>query len=100
MTWWAIGFTFLTFYGIHTNRQLGEQGREAHDALCVFRSDLADRRDQTQKLLDEQPDADPVVVYGLRIPRDQLESNVKNQNRSVEALLTLDCVPPLPREER
>jgi hypothetical protein len=72
------------------NRILVRQGIEAHKALCVFRSYRVQKRDEAQRYLDEQK-GDPIVVFGLQIPRDTLEASVSDQQQVVESLGDLKC---------
>lgn len=89
----ATGVLVLLVSVILSNRELARDGREAHDALCVFKADLIEGRDRTQSYLDAQPKADPVIVFGLEIPRDTLISNVSTQTSRIESLNKLECGP-------
>ena len=67
------------------------EAAKTHAALCTFRSDLSTRLASTEKLLNDHPKADPVLVYGLRIPRATLVANAGNQRKGVDSLRNLDC---------
>lgn len=71
-------------------RRIDELGSETHTALCAFKADLERRAASTREILDENP-GDPVHVFGLDVPRDELVSNLTNQQRSLKALAALDC---------
>lgn len=70
--------------------KIDDLARETHGALCAFKFDLEQRAAQTQKILDENL-GDPVHVFGLSVPRAQLESNLANQQRSLKSLASLEC---------
>jgi hypothetical protein len=72
------------------NRVLVRQGIEAHEALCVFRSYRVGQLDRAERYLEEQK-GDPVIVFGLQIPRDSLEASVSDQQQVVESLDDLKC---------
>lgn len=63
---------------------------ETHAALCAFKSDLARRTRNGQRILSRH-DGDVIRIYGLRIPRSQLRSSVQNQQRTLRSLRHLDC---------
>jgi len=77
---------------IHRNRQLGQQGQEAHDALCVFKADLEARYGSGLEFVRSHPAGIPGV------PVTVLRSSLNNQKATLESLATLDCVPP-PKEK-
>lgn len=81
---WIAVFTIVVLLNVRA-------GNDAHKALCVFRGDLEARMLNSEKILREQQGQDPVILYGLRIPRETLTANAVAQRRSVEALDSLDC---------
>jgi hypothetical protein len=70
--------------------QLKSVATETHGALCALKFDLNKRYDSNVKILREHP-GDPVRVFGLTIPRDQLQSSVDSQKSTLNALVSLDC---------
>lgn len=82
---WIVVFTGLTFYAIGSNRQVAEEGQEAHDALCVFRGDLERRYELGLQFVADNPNGIP----GL--PRRTLDNSLAGQKRTIDALETLDC---------
>jgi len=66
------------------------QARQTHSALCALKLDLKGRYVSGAKILSEHPE-DPVRVYGLTIPRDQLVSSHQNQGSTLRALRVLKC---------
>ncbi len=81
-------FSMLLLSGL-TGFQL-VQARDTHAALCTFRQDLQTRYDDAAKLLEEHPE-DPVKVFGLTIPRDQLVQANQGRGATLESLKILDC---------
>jgi hypothetical protein len=61
-------------------------------ALCALRQDVKTRRDANLKLLRDHPE-DPVLAFGLEIPRDTLLQSAAGQTSTLKALVTLDCRP-------
>lgn len=85
LTGWVVVFTALTFYGLRENRHLGVQGREAHDAICTFRADLARRIDETRDFLKAHPD-------GLAgISAADLERSIAGQESTLRSLTIRNC---------
>ena len=79
-----VGFVFQ----IHKNRELAGEGREAHDALCVFKSDLQARYGNGLEFVRTHPAGIP------GIPITVLRNSLNNQKATLESLEALDCVPP------
>lgn len=86
LTVWAAVFTAVVALAVWQNRMLGEQGREAHDTLCVFKLDLVQRATASQTLLDENTGP---LIFG--IPRTVIETSLANQKKTVDSLRTLEC---------
>lgn len=61
-----------------------------HDALCSFKSDLDQRTLTAERLLTENQG--PVIeVFGLEIPRDELEREYLSRKRALDSLDGLYC---------
>ncbi len=83
---WIIVFTALTFYGIHRNTDLANQGVIAHSALCSFKMDLQSRIVNSETFLRNHPQGIP----GLATRTDILTS-IKNQKLTLASLSELHC---------
>ena len=84
---------FLIFATLILSSLTGYQlieARQTHTALCAFRFDLQTRYDSGAKILAEHPE-NPVHIYGLAIPRDQLISSHQSQESALRALRRLNC---------
>lgn len=81
-------FSVLLLSGL-TGYQL-VQARDTHSALCAFKVDLRGRYINGGKILADHPE-DPVKVFGLTIPRDQLMQTHKSQKSTLDSLAVLDC---------
>lgn len=71
------------------NRALAVQGAEAHDALCILKSDIQDRADRTEAFVNN-------IKKGLRSPlpgitTEELERSVAQQRETLEGLASLRC---------
>lgn len=75
-------------YQIHKNSELGQEGREAHDALCVFKADLQARYGNSLAFIRSHPAGIPGVP--VTVLRDSLNS----KKATLESLEGLDCFPP------
>lgn len=94
------GFVLLTLvfllllgglsWQLHVNRNLGRQGQEAHDALCVFKADLQRRYGVGLEFIRTHPRGIP------GIPAATLTTSLNNQKATLGSLSRLDCVPPPP----
>ena len=83
----------LVWFGMtqgEQSSQLKAVATETHSALCTLKQDLQSRYDANLKLLKDHPE-DPIVVYGLTIPRDTLVTNAAGQKSTLGALQILDC---------
>lgn len=79
----------LTF-AIVQNRHLARDGREAHDALCVFKADLEQRADDSQAFIDHPP----ATIIGIPVTPELIagaQSQVNNQRATLASLKGLDC---------
>ncbi len=84
-------------WAIHSARDLAQQNRvliaqgiEAHDALCVFKADLARRMDETKKFLDDPPK----TIFGIPVTEEMLAQTrlqLKGQQATFSSLSGLDC---------
>lgn len=61
--------------------------KNTNDALCTLRGDLEARAAQTRNYLDEHPNGFP------GIPAAALRKNLADQERTIEALSSLNCPP-------
>lgn len=78
------------------NRKLALQGKESHDTSCAFRHDLTQRRDNTQKLLNDHPDAklidvDPSPYAQVMVARETLVNSVRSSNLTLDSFQNLTC---------
>lgn len=88
---------FLAFVGLivtditvnhqqnHRLNRLAAAGKNAHDALCVFRTDLERRVEASREFLREHPGG----IAG--IDRDTFVSSINNQQQTLDALSVLRC---------
>lgn len=95
MRWryWALVATFVAVLAalvvvIHGNRVTAAKGKQAHDALCVFKADLARRAVAGRAFLNEHPEG----IAG--IPAATLRTSIANQQSTLDALSDLDCPTP------
>lgn len=65
--------------------QLARDGKDAHDALCAFKSDLKRRADGAQSFLDSHPGG----FAGITAPT--IQNSINNQEATLRALSTLNC---------
>lgn len=80
-----------------SNRQLGlkaaalaKQGDEAHDALCVFKADLAARTAASLAFLADPPRE----IFGIKVTPAliaQAQTSATNQQATLDSLSGLDC---------
>lgn len=80
-------FATLILNLIHENRLRANEGRQAHDALCVSRSNLEERIHQTQVFLDNGGQ-----IPG--VPRTILVSGLNRDKATLKALSVLSCDKP------
>lgn len=85
----AFAITF-TAVGAFLMVKVSGDARESHAALCAFKSDLETRHASSVKLLHDHPE-DPVRVYGLTVPRDQLVQSTQSQQATLDSLGGLSC---------
>lgn len=67
-------------------------GVESHQALCVFRNDLATRTQANDAFLQMTP-AERVAKYGQlgRIPPSTIEQSLRSQQATLRSLDSLHC---------
>jgi hypothetical protein len=85
------------------NRDLVQQGQQAHEVLCVNRANDIARRDRAQRLLDEQPGGpnDPIHYLGLTFPRSEVIRSLEEARSQIAASDPLGCKPlPAPTTTR
>ena len=61
------------------------ESSDTNHALCTFRTDLEGRAESARKFLDENPKGFPGVSA------ESIRQSIKNQERTVTALRSLDC---------
>lgn len=71
------------------NRTRADEGREAHDALCVIKANFVLRHDRTQTFLDENPGP---LIFGIR--REEIVKSLNDTKETLRALKPLVCRPP------
>lgn len=74
-------------------RDLRQEGSEAHDALCVFKADLERRQEDSRAFLAMTPE-ERVAKYGQQlgaIPPSVIRNSLANQQQTLDALADLDC---------
>lgn len=86
---WIVAFTALTVYAINTNHELGQQGKEAHDALCVFKGNLAARASDGEAYIRDVKAGRRPIIPGFTIA--ELARSVASQRAAVNSLRTLVC---------
>lgn len=80
-------FTVLTLFGwqVNTTRHLAQDGRQAHDSLCVLKFDIGQRIKDSTTFLEEHP-------QGLAgIPAATIRTSIRNQQATFDALAALEC---------
>lgn len=71
------------------NRKRADEGRRAHDALCVVKANFQVRHARTAEFLKNNPG--PLI---LGIPRREFERSLSDTEETLRALRNLVCVPP------
>lgn len=89
---WAIGVSVVVIWTAKESRARLAEGRQAHDALCVFKLDLQRRAADLAAFLQEHP----AGIAG--IPRATLTTSLANQVSTIRSLDRLRCpdVKPTP----
>lgn len=82
-------FVGLTFYAISGNRDRAAEGQQAHDALCVLRESAETQLARNEAYLKQK--GDPIIIFGLKVPRATIANTVAGQRRTVNSLSRLDC---------
>jgi hypothetical protein len=91
---WIALFTCATAYSVYSNRQLGRQGEEAHDALCVFKGNLDARAKIGEDYVADVKAGRRPVLTGFTVA--ELERSAASQRAAVNSLRTLDCLKEAP----
>lgn len=75
-----------------TNQHLITDGKEAHDALCVYKGGLVDAADKSAKFLSMSV-PERVAKYGEvgRIPDPVLKAQLARQRKAIADLRKLTC---------
>lgn len=81
-----------TLYQIYQIQHLAERNSTAVRALCIFRSDLIQRRDNTERFIDLSP-RQRKQKYGefANIPIATLKTQIKSQTAIINSLDSLRC---------
>lgn len=72
---------------IARNHVLAVQGKQAHDALCVFRADLRGRADASEQFMRAHPD----VLARLGISPADMARSIASQRATIRSLSILNC---------
>jgi hypothetical protein len=68
---------------------------QTHSALCAFKGDLERRAENNREIIEKHQG--PIIhVFGLQIPRGELEQSLANQERTLNSLRQLKCERSLP----
>lgn len=84
----AVSLTLIAGFAI-SNRRLANQGKQAHEALCVVKANFEVRKQRTEDFLKNNPGS---LILG--IPRREFERSLKDTQETLNALDTLACRPP------
>lgn len=98
-------FAILGFWIMKGNRDLAQDGKEAHDALCITRNGIEKRiYDQSQRnaftrhfLFVEHKNDKIILTLPRKVWVDSYKRSVRsnlNDLSTYRALKLLDCVPP------
>lgn len=71
-------------------KALAVQGKEAHDALCVFKADLAARTAASRAFVEHPPRE----IFGIKVTPAliaQAQTSATNQQATLDSLGGLDC---------
>ncbi len=85
---WLVAMSAGVIWTAHENRQRTAEGRQAHQALCVFKADLQRRAEAAAAFLQAHPDG----IAG--IPVATLQTSLVNQVSTIRSLDRLRCDPP------
>jgi hypothetical protein len=85
----AISFVVLAFMGwqIKQNRARASEGRQAHDAICALKGDLARRIKSSEDFLVKHPKG----IDG--ISATDISISIANQQLTLAALSAVTCTP-------
>lgn len=93
VAFWGVTLAFVGVlaalsFAIVSNRHLARDGREAHDALCIFKNDLQQRAIDSATFLAAHPGG------FAGIDAATIQNSIKNQLATVDSLSLLDCDTP------
>lgn len=81
----ALGMCAVIAFGFYKIVQLSQDGKQAHDAICVLKGDLSQRIDSSRDFLAKHPKG----ILG--IPAVTIRQSIANQQRTLEALSPVKC---------
>jgi hypothetical protein len=82
---WIVIFTIVAFWGIRTNRDLGRDGRQAHDAICVLKDDFKRRIADSERFLNEHPNGIPGITA------QAISESLEGLRRTLQSLGAVRC---------
>lgn len=91
-TVWAILLSTIVIWTAQQSRHRAAEGRQAHDALCVFKQDLQRRAAAGAAFLQQHPNGLPAAG----ITRAVLTASLAGQVSTIRSLDRLRCDPSTP----
>jgi hypothetical protein len=88
---WVAAFTLIAGIAMRTNNSLGKKGDQAHDALCVYRSDLQQQLDSSRQYLSDISAGRRTPVPGISVA--DITVGIRRQQADLDALRDLGCKP-------
>lgn len=87
----AVGTVFVFgLFGTSDRERIEELATSTNDALCAFKGDLEMRAAANARILAEN-EGEIIAVFGIQIPRDVLQSNLRGQQATLKSLDSLEC---------
>lgn len=81
----AISVAGLSVGIIRSNSHIAEVANNTNAALCTLRSDLEQRIDDSRQFLEDHPNGIPGISAA------DIQQGITNQQRTIDALSTLEC---------
>ncbi len=85
LTAWMIIFTLVVGYMINYNRDLAEDGKEAHDGICALKGDYQRMNRDAAAFLLKYPDGLP------SIPPEIIRNSIRGRANTIAALEAVTC---------